>query len=242
MTVLAGFVPALRATRVPPIAAVREGCRDRNGRSGSGLAAGLSCSGSPSALLAYAALGGHLGSGKSLLALAVGALLGLFSALPALRRARDGRWPASSACPASRLGGAAGRLATDNATRNPARTASTAAALMIGLALVTFVAVLGKGLHGSIDRALNEQVAADWVVTSQNGWSSFPRGRGRRRRERRRASRSRRASAPTAAGSARRNVTVNGVEPATIARVYHFEWKQGSDADARGARRPAARS
>ena len=88
--------------------------------------------------------------------------------------------------------------------------------------------MLGTGLHGSVDRALNKQVAADWVVTSQNGWSSFP------------------AAAGTAAAKApgvilassirsdrgrigKANVTVNGVEPATITRVYHFQWKQGSD-------------
>ena len=51
--------------------------------------------------------------------------------------------------PAARLGGAAGRLAQENAIRNPGRTASTAAALMIGLTLVSFVAVFGKGLLAS---------------------------------------------------------------------------------------------
>src|SRR5205814_1901190 len=80
--------------------------------------------------------------------------------------------------PARRLGGAAGRLASENAVRNPARTAATAAALMIGLALVSFVAVLGKGVHGSLDRGINQQVTADYVATSQNGWSSFPAGAG----------------------------------------------------------------
>src|SRR6266516_4483873 len=226
VAVLAGFVPALRATRVPPIAAVREGAVIQR-KKRLGPAAGVVLFGIASALIAYATLGGHLGSGKSLLALAGGALLGLLGVAgfaPVLVTALAG----VVGIPARRLGGAAGRLATDNATRNPARTASTAAALMIGLALVTFVAVLGKGLHGSVDRALNKQVAADWVVTSQNGWSSFP------------------AAAGTAAAKApgvilassirsdrgrigKANVTVNGVEPATITRVYHFQWKQGSD-------------
>ena len=48
--------------------------------------------------------------------------------------------------PVARLGRAAGGLARQNAVRNPARTAATAAALMVGLALVTFVSVLGTGL------------------------------------------------------------------------------------------------
>ena len=51
--------------------------------------------------------------------------------------------------PTARFGGAAGRLARGNARRNPQRTASTAAALMIGLALVTLVAVLGQGIRSS---------------------------------------------------------------------------------------------
>jgi len=227
VTVLAGFVPALRATRVPPIAAVREGAVIQR-KKRLGPVAGVVLFGIASALIAYATLGGHLGSGRSLLALAGGALLGLLGVAgfaPVLVTALA----AVVGMPARRLGGAAGRLATENATRNPARTASTAAALMIGLALVTFVAVLGKGLHGSIDRAINKQVTADWVVTSQNGWSAFPAGAGRAA-----------AKAPgvTLASDIRSdrgrigkaNVSVNGVEPATIARVYHFDWKRGSNA------------
>ena len=49
--------------------------------------------------------------------------------------------------PGARIGGSAGKLARQNAMRNPARTASTAAAIMIGLSLITFVAVLGQGLR-----------------------------------------------------------------------------------------------
>ena len=227
VTVLAGFVPALRATRVPPIAAVREGAVIQR-KKRLGPAAGVVLFAIASALIAYATLGGHLGSGKSLLALAGGALLGLLGVAGFAPVLVTGL-AAVVGAPAKRFGGAAGGLATDNATRNPARTAATAAALMIGLALVTFVAVLGKGLHGSVDRALNKQVAADWVVTSQNGWSSFPAGAG---------SAAAKAPGVTLASSIRSdrgrigkaNVTVNGVEPATIASVYHFQWKQGSEA------------
>ncbi len=58
--------------------------------------------------------------------------------------------------PATRLGGAAGTLARDNARRNPQRTASTAAALMIGLALVTLVATLAAGITQSFRGAVND--------------------------------------------------------------------------------------
>ena len=73
----------------------------------------------------------------------------LCSAWPASHRALVSGLAKLVGFPARSLGGPAGQLASSNAVRNPARTASTAAALMIGLALVSFVAVLGKGLHGS---------------------------------------------------------------------------------------------
>ena len=55
---------------------------------------------------------------------------------------------------ARRLGGAAGKLAERNAQRNPGRTAATAAAPMIGIALVTFISVLANGLRVSNSDAI----------------------------------------------------------------------------------------
>ena len=66
--------------------------------------------------------------------------------------------------PARRGGGSMGRLASANSGRNPSRTAATAAALMIGLALVTFVAVLASGLQTSTKDDLTRQVKSDYVV------------------------------------------------------------------------------
>ena len=68
--------------------------------------------------------------------------------------------------PLQRLGHATGELARDNATRNPARTAVTAAALMVGLALVVFVSVFAAGLKDSIDGAIADRAKAELVVTS----------------------------------------------------------------------------
>ena len=225
VTLFAGLWPAVRATRVPPIAAVREGAvLERRKRLGP--IAGAVLFGIATALIAYATLGGNLGAGKSLLALAAGTLIGLLGVAgfaPALVSglAKLVGFPARS------LGGPAGQLASSNAVRNPARTASTAAALMIGLALVSFVAVLGKGLHGSVDRALHEQVSADWVISSKNGWSAFTAAAG--------------AAAETTPGITRStsirsdrgrvknaNATVNGVDPKTVSGLYNFTWKQGS--------------
>ena len=67
--------------------------------------------------------------------------------------------------PLERLRGVPGRLARENAVRNPGRTAATAAALMIGLALVSFVAVFAAGLRGSIDDAIDKTLAGDLIVS-----------------------------------------------------------------------------
>jgi len=70
--------------------------------------------------------------------------------------------------PGARIGGSAGALARQNAMRNPSRTASTAGALMIGLSLITFVAVLGQGVKSSFGSAVNELFVADYSVTAGN--------------------------------------------------------------------------
>ena len=73
--------------------------------------------------------------------------------------------------PAARFGGAAGRLARDNAMRNPGRTAVTASALMIGVALVTAVTIVAQGLEDQGRGQLADQVQAQTIVTATDGWS-----------------------------------------------------------------------
>ena len=127
--------------------------------------------------------------------------------------------------PARRVGGTPGQLASENSTRNPGRTANTAAALMIGLALITFVATLGKGLKASDVSTLKDQVRSDYVATAGNGFDPFPSEAGDAL-----------ASAPgvTLSAAARtdkarifdKTVDVAGIGP-VFGRVYHFKWKQG---------------
>jgi putative ABC transport system permease protein len=76
--------------------------------------------------------------------------------------------------PLERLRGVPGRLARENSTRNPGRTASTAAALMIGLALVAFVSVFAAGLRGSIDEAIDKTISGDLIVSNTDGFSDIP--------------------------------------------------------------------
>ena len=73
--------------------------------------------------------------------------------------------------PAAWLGGAAGRLARDNAMRNPGRTAVTASALMIGVALVTAVTIVAQGLEQQGRGQLEDTVQASTIVTATDGWS-----------------------------------------------------------------------
>jgi putative ABC transport system permease protein len=225
VTVVAGLVPAVRATRIAPIAAARGGLPQKvRSRRATIIGAGLLIV--AALLLAYAVTGNRLGSGGSLLALAAGTLAlicgtaGVASRLVTLL-ARVLGWPSR------RFGGAAGRIASENAVRNPQRTAATAAALMIGIALASFVAVLGRGVHDSMNNAIDKQFPASWIVTSKNGWSGFPTAAGDAA-----------AKAPGVAHATsirgdrgligNTQVNVNGVDPATVRGLYDFGWKRGS--------------
>jgi putative ABC transport system permease protein len=174
VTLLASLRPAVRATRVPPIAAVREGATLPESRlarfkfPGAVLLAALGFAG-----LAYGLFGSGLGTTAVLAFLCVGALLvfigvALFAwkLVPALATVLG--WPTA------RMGGVAGELARGNAKRNPQRTASTAAALMIGLALVTLVAVLGQGIRSTFTGAVDELFVSDYAITAQNNFSPIP--------------------------------------------------------------------
>jgi len=70
--------------------------------------------------------------------------------------------------PLVRLFGTTGRLARSNAIRNPRRTAATAAALMIGLALVSMLSVVATSTKSSIASVVNKNLGADYVLTSQS--------------------------------------------------------------------------
>ena len=77
--------------------------------------------------------------------------------------------------PMERVRGLTGRLARENAMRKPGRTATTAAALMIGLALVTFVTVFAAGLKSSIAKTIDENFKSDVILQNTDGFSPIPR-------------------------------------------------------------------
>jgi putative ABC transport system permease protein len=166
ITLLASLRPALRATRVEPIAAVREGAvmpRSRFARYALPTAATLIAA--AVVLFSYGVFADGLEIMTRLIALVVGVLL-LFVgvAMVASRVVRPLAFLLGA--PAARFGGSPGSLARQNAVRNPARTASTASAVMIGLALITFVAVIGQGFRSSFTSSVDELFVADYNVTA----------------------------------------------------------------------------
>jgi putative ABC transport system permease protein len=226
VTLLASLRPAIKATRVPPIAAVREGATlpiSRMSRFGPivslvTLALGI-------LLLVYGIFGSGLTIATRLLALAFGTLILFIGVAVNARRAVR---PLASVLgwPGSELGGTAGSLARENAMRNPSRTASTASALMIGLALITFVAILGAGLRSSFNDAVNKLFIADYALTAENGFDPFTK----QADDAVAVTPGVTAVSPLRGGDARvfgDNIQVSAVEP-NLAKTVRIDWFRGN--------------
>jgi len=173
VTVLASLRPALRATRVEPIAAVREGAVLPEGgspRSRTVRAAATTMLGLAAVLLGLFVASG---TGAVLALMGAGAVL-VFIGVSLLSARIVPVLAGWIGWPATKVAGAAGRLARENARRNPQRTASTASALMIGLALVTLVAMLSAGVIANFRGAVNDLFTGDYAITAQNNFSAIP--------------------------------------------------------------------
>jgi putative ABC transport system permease protein len=226
VTLVASLRPAIRATRVPPVAAVREGATLPPGRfarlRGAGallmVAVGFGA-------LAYGLFVDSLDTTEILIWMGLGTLLvflgvALFSSRLVRPLAHVLGWPAT------RIGGAAGLLARDNARRNPQRTASTAAALMIGLALVTLVATLASGIVASFKGAVNDLFTGDFAITAQNNFSPIPTDA---------AEAAAKVTGVTVVGNVRTGEAlrngdagfITAVDPG-MSEVIDLEWKEGS--------------
>ena len=166
IAVLASLRPALRATRVEPIAAVREGAvlpASRFARYALPTSAVIGAF--AIALFSYGVFVAASTSRCGSPSLVTGVLLMFVAvAMVASRVVRPLAYVLGA--PGARFGGAAGSLARQNAVRNPARTASTAAAVMIGLALITFVAVIGQGFKSSFSSAVDELFLGDYSLSA----------------------------------------------------------------------------
>lgn len=228
VTVVAATGPALRATRIPPIAALQDAAaltRGRQGRLRTPLAILVSVIGV--ALILAGLLGG--GSAGSAAALVGGGAAVVFIGVGLLASHLVRPLANAVGLPLERMRGVPGRLARENAMRQPRRTASTAAALMIGVALVAFVAIFAAGLKASIDDAVDRGLRGDLVVQSET-FQPVPQ-----------AASTTLAGvpgvetvSPVRFGSARIDgvdgtKSVTGVDPATVQDALDITWSEGSN-------------
>jgi putative ABC transport system permease protein len=162
VTVISAIGPARRAVRIAPVAALVDRREDegevsmrRRIRTGSivglagiaGLVAGLTSS-------AIALVGAG----------AVAMFIGAGTLAPVVARPMSG----VLGRPLAKLLGTPGRLGRENSMRSPRRTAQTAAALMVGLALVSAIAVLGASLSKSAKSEVDDAIRAAYIVTGPN--------------------------------------------------------------------------
>jgi putative ABC transport system permease protein len=229
VTVAASLSPALRSTRVSPIEALREGVALPPGRGARFrtpltvllLVVGL-------ALVLYGLFGVDE-SGPALSMLGLGAVA-VFLAVGLLSPRLVRPIAAIVGRPIERVRGITGRLARENSMRNPSRTATTAASLMIGLAVVTFVATFAAGLKAGTNDTVDKSFAGDLVLLNKTtpfdpipaavekdvakvdgvktvtGW---------------RSSQSEVKGVSGTAGA-------TGLDPATAPDVFEFDWHKGS--------------
>ncbi len=168
VTLLASTMPALKAGRVAPIAALRDLAIDRSGTSrlrailgtlvmGAGVATVLGATSSGDGAVARAGLGG------------LGTLLGMVILGPVVARVATGVLGA----PLALLRGPNGSLARRNAMRNPKRSANTATALLIGTAVVALFASVGASMKATFDEVIDTAFTGELVV-EQAAFSGAP--------------------------------------------------------------------
>ncbi len=237
VTVLAGLAPAIRATRVPPIAAMREGVEIQPSvLTGFGVLRRAAL-----AFVALVVLTLLTGSGAVFVVMLIA--LSVYVTVLLVRLQRGGERsthhyrivPALARAIGSLIAwrGITARLARENSIRQPGRTLTTAAALTVGLALVTLVAVLADGTKATINQAVSRTFAGNLIVENSQAGNeagipalvapALRRVPG--------------VATVTAVGftegrmrGSSSNASVTAIEPRTFNRVYRVEWTQGSDA------------
>ncbi len=227
-TVLAALIPAIRATHIAPVAALREGAvipRSRLHRYTPWIGlvalalgvvvtlAGINAGGSVQRVL------GTVGLGLLLILFGTGAVMRILIRPMA----------AAIGAPIAKIFGQRAKLGRQNAARDTTRTASTAAALMIGIGLVVFVAVFADGIKSSFFQAIDRTLVADQIIATEN-FEPLPAGVA--------AAAARVPSIETALGigtvPARidgSNVPLSAIDPAAAASMVRFDWREGGSDD-----------
>lgn len=226
ITMLSALAPALRATRVPPLAALREGVASEQRSSRRPVVIGAVLLVAGVAALVYGLFGGPSG-GSALSWLGGGAGL-TFLAVALLSPRLVGPIAAVVGAPLARRG-IAGRLARQNAVRLPGRTAVTAAALMIGVALVVFASIFAAGAGRTVRDAVKGSFSGQAVILGGTGGGpSQPVPAGATPLV---------AAVPgvgvvaplgfAVAGAGGDKLQVTGVDPAPFAALYKVGWAKG---------------
>jgi putative ABC transport system permease protein len=222
VTVFSSILPAWRAAKVAPVQALRESQETGAGGSwGRRLVVGLLVTAGGMAALLYGLFGTPSSTAILIGAGAAATFIGIAILSPLVAR------PIAAAigAPIRRLG-VQGMLGRENAMRNPRRSASTAAALMIGLGLVAMVAILAASLKASFDAALNETLKADLILSTSSSLPFSPEA----------AASTRRVQGVAAASEFRQGgFRVNGstafltaVDPSTVEQVTSLKESPGS--------------
>ena len=233
-TLLSSIVPALRATRVTPLEALRDDAqgRDRPSRRRVWVARALVLLG----ILAIA--GGLFGTssfGSALPLLGLGLIL-LFVGIAMLAGTLVTPLASAVGRPIERLRGVTGRLARENTLRNPSRTATTSAALMIGVALVVFAAVFASSATKSVGDALDETFAGDLIIANTDGFSPISPDIARQVAKVDGVE----AVSPISGAPAEvelstsKQTLLTGLDPATLTQVAKLDWVDGDDATLTG--------
>lgn len=166
ITVLAAWLPARRAAKIAPVAAMSSVHATASTKS---LVLRNSIGGVIALIGAAGIVGGAGAGGTSGRQLVAGgaffALIGVIILIPLLSR------PVIALVRPllKKLFGVSGKLASQNAVRNPRRTGATASALAIGLTLVTGISVLGVTLGQAIDKMTTDNIKADYLISMANG-------------------------------------------------------------------------
>ncbi|CAM5519263.1 ABC transporter permease [Streptomyces abikoensis] len=166
VTVLAALLPAVKATRISPMSALRDAGTPADGKAGKVRATiGVLLTAAGGLALVAAAKADDAQAGAGMLGIGVFlSLVGFIVVGPLLA----GVVVRVISAIVLRVFGPVGRLAERNALRNPRRTGATASALMIGLALVAALSVVGSSMVASATDQLDKSVGADFIVQSEN--------------------------------------------------------------------------
>jgi putative ABC transport system permease protein len=168
VTLVAALMPALRAARVPPAAAIREAATGDRPLTRLTVGGGLVTAAGATAV--GFALFGRLGdaTAPALLAGVLLVFVGAAMLTPVITR------PAVSVLGWALSWSITGKLGRRNSARSPRRTAATAAALMIGVALVTGVSVLANSLKASIQQLVGQNLEAQLVISGEFRGANTP--------------------------------------------------------------------